>query len=203
MENRTLLGKKALMQGLGQASIRTVVSFLLKTALAAVFIVFAQGCAHQGPYKGRVIEEKNNQPIPGVVVVISWSYTSPNVGGGTTHCLDADEAVTDAEGEFEIHERRVGLFDKKGSARVHVYKVGYARVECMWNFIDSPGACFVDKGAAMEGDRAIIPLKRVAKDRLWKEGPPPHISCGRKNEAPLIEYIRVHDEYQRARGLKP
>ena len=202
MENRALLSKKALMQGLGYASIRTVVSFLLKAALAAAIIVFSQACAHQGPYRGRVVEEKDNQPIPGVVVVISWSSTSPNVGGGTSHCLDADEDVTDAKGEFEIPARRIGLFDKNGSARVHVYKVGYARVECMWKYVDSPGACFLDKGAVMEDDRVILPLRRVAKHRLGYEGSPLSWGCGRKDGRPLKAYTEEKNRWRHETGLE-
>ena len=155
-----------------------------------------QACAH-GPYKGRVIDEKSGQPIAGAVAIGIWTTTSPNVGGGTTHCKDAREALTDQNGEFEIPDVSGGLF------RIILYKVGYGRVGCFWKVINQAGSCYANKPVQFDGDRAIFPLKKVAKDKMMWDGRPPSVSCGRKDGKPLIEYIKAHEAYRRARFLKP
>ncbi len=175
----------------------------IKTMLlqTAVLVILMQACAHGGPYKGRVVEATDNQPIAGAVVVISWTYSTPNVGGGSTHCLDADEAVTDANGEFEIPERKVGPFGRVGNANFAIYKVGYERIgPGPWESLKS--AKYFLERVIWEGDRAIIPLKRVAKEDLKWDGRPPQVSCGRKDEKPLSEYIRIREEFRVALGLR-
>jgi len=164
--------------------------------------VFVQACAH-GPYKGRVLDEITGEPVAGAVAVASWSDVHVNVGGGTSYCIDAAEAVTDEKGEFEILGRRAPLFGTLGTMHIHIYKVGFRRVECMWRYLGEAGTCYADKPVEFDGDRAVFPLRRVAKDKLKWEGSPPHISCGRKDGKPLTEYIKAHEDYRRARGYLP
>ena len=154
-----------------------------------------QACAH-GPYKGRVIDEKSGQPIAGAIAIGNWTTTSPNVGGGTTHCKDAREALTDENGEFEIPDVSSGTFS------IDIYKIGYRKVGCMWKAFNRAGSCYLNDPVQFDGDRAILPLKKVAKARLGYEGAPPHVSCGRKDGNPLVEYIKVRREFRRAIGLK-
>ena len=156
-----------------------------------------------GPYKGRVVEEKTGQPIPGVLAVANWTGVSVNIAGGTTYCIDAAEALTDENGEFEIPGRRASLFGNLGTMNISIYKVGYQKVECMWKEFYHGGSCYEDP-VNFEGDRAIFPLSRVPKAKLDStDGYPPHISCGRKDGKPLTQYIKVHEDYRRALGLKP
>ena len=167
---------------------------------AALFAIFLQACAHGGPYKGRVIEDVNGEPIAGVVVVVYWTYTTPNVGGGTTHCLDADEAVTDAGGEFDIPARKAGLFGRTGTANLAIYKVGYQRFgPGPWSSLKE--ASSLKKIVKWEGDRAVIPLKQVAKSRLGYEGRPPSGGCGRRDGKPLAAYSEEEKRWKRAMGL--
>jgi len=170
------------------------------TLQIALFVIFLQACAHGGPYKGRVIEETSGQPIAGAVVVVYWSYMTANVGGGTTHCLDADEAVTDEGGEFDIAERRAGLFGRTGTANLAIYKVGYQRLgPGPWSSLKE--ASTLKEIVKWEGDRAIIPLKRVAKSRLGYEGRPPSGGCGRRDGKPLTAYSEEEIRWERAMGL--
>jgi hypothetical protein len=162
---------------------------------AAAIIFFLQACAH-GPYKGRVIEEESGRPIAGAVAVGSWMGMHINFADAASYCIDAREAVTDANGEFEIPDV------SRGDFHISVYKVGYQRLECFWEGLMRWGGCMTEP-AQWDGDRAIILLEQVAKDRLLEEGSPPDVSCGRKDGRPLIEYIKAHKDYRRARGLKP
>lgn len=169
---------------------------------AAIAVAASIPMRCRGPYKGRVIDSATGQSIAGAVAVASWSTVDVDIAGGTTRCLDAEEAVTDENGEFKIKGSRgpfFGLFT--GTTHIYVYKVGYRRVHCDWNYIKEPGACFENPGE-FDGDRAVFPLKQVTKVKLMEEGSPPDISCGRKDGKPLTEYIKAHKAYRIARGLK-
>ena len=89
--------------------------------IAFMFLVPVRG---QGPYRGRVVEARSGKPLAGVLVIGYWTYMSANVGGGTTHCLDAKETLTDENGEFEIPARYAALFRPLGSMNIAIYKVG-------------------------------------------------------------------------------
>jgi hypothetical protein len=117
--------------------------------------------------------------------------------------VDAAEAVTDESGRFEIAGRKASLFGTLGTMQIHIYKVGYRRVECMWQYLGDAGTCYADKAVEFDGDRAVFPLKRVSKDKLKWEGSPPHITCGRNDGKPLRAYIHAHEAYRRARGYTP
>jgi hypothetical protein len=161
-------------------------------------LLLLTNCA--GPYKGRLIDEKSGAPIQGVVVVGYWTNETPTLGGGATNCLDARETVSDVNGEFTVPTSTYGEFF--GEMKIAIYKVGYEGVRCLWESLNRAGGCLVNQ-ANWEGDRAIIPMKKVAKNRLMYEGEPPHVSCGRKDGKPLDSYIEAHKGYRRALGLKP
>ena len=154
-----------------------------------------QACAH-GPYKGRVVEEDSGRPVTGAVAVGYWTGVHVNVAGGTTYCIDAREAVTDANGEFEIPDV------SRGNFMIAIYKVGYKRVQCFWESLMRWGGCMTEQ-AEWDGDRAIILLERVAKGRLGSaEGDYPSV-CGRKDGKPLSALEEARKEYRRALGLEP
>ncbi len=168
------------------------------TVLVALFTLPVR-C--EGIYKGKVVDE-NGAPIPGVLAVGTWSTVDINLAGGNSRCLDAKETLTDEKGEFKIPNRWVPLLGFNGDMRIHIYKVGYGRVECFWESTDRAGDCYLTKMEKEDG-RWIFPLMRVKMSRMkYDEGRPPHVSCGRKNGKPLIEYIKANKEYRRSRGLK-
>ena len=169
-------------------------NFLMLISVLALSLSI-QACGH-GPYKGRVLEQETGRPVAGAVAVGSWSGVHINVAGGTSYCIDAREAVTDANGEFQIPDV------SRGNFRIHVYKVGYQRVECFWEALKRWGGCMTEP-AEWDGDRAIFLLERVAKDKLGTaEGNYPS-TCGRKDGKPLSALHEAREEYRRAIGLKP
>jgi hypothetical protein len=160
--------------------------------VAAVYVVSA------GPYKGRLLDKTTGRPVSGAVVVGYWAFKSINVGGGTTYCLDARETVTDERGEFTIPVSAFGeLF---GSMYFAIYKVGYARIG-PGPWISLSSSDYFKDIVTWEGDRAIIPLKRVAKERLRYEGSPPSGGCGRRNGKPLSAYLEEERCWEQAMGL--
>lgn len=75
--------------------------------LFVIFILIASpGCAiyhHYGEYYGKVVDAETKEPLEGAVVLaeyITWQWGSP--GGEVPSFLDAQEAVTDKNGEFKI-----------------------------------------------------------------------------------------------------
>jgi len=151
-----------------------------------------------GSRKGRIIDAKTKRPVAGVVVVGYWTYTIPNAGGGTTHCLDAREDVTEENGVFSIPNINGLIYNVIGEFNFVAYKVGYEKVQ-FWTYEDWKTT--MSESGEWQDNMAVIELKTVPKTRLMEEGSPPHISCGRRNGTPLSEYIRVRKEYQRMRNL--
>lgn len=163
---------------------------------AGIVFVLSIPMRCRGPYKGRVIDSATGQPIAGAVAVATWSTMSVNVGGGTTRCLDAEDAVTNENGEFKIRGSRGPFFGLyTGTTHIYVYKVGYERVHCDWSYIKEAGACF-EKPGEFDGNRAIFPLKQVPKGKLDTfEGSPPHISCSRKDRGQLSAWHSERKKY--------
>jgi hypothetical protein len=164
----------------------------------AIILLFGVPLRSDGPYRGRVIDAETGKPLAGVLVLGTWSYMVPSPAGGTSHCLGAKETLTDENGDFEISGRRAALFMPLGSMDFAIYKIGYRKLGT------GPWASFkIDrlliKMVRWEGDRVIVPLKRVPKDQLRTDiGSPPFINCGPRNGKPLVEYNKVRKEFQRA-----
>ncbi len=57
-----------------------------------------------GPYKGKVIDAETKAPIVGAVVLGVWYRGAPGLGESSHGFLDAEEVLTDNNGEFVIAE---------------------------------------------------------------------------------------------------
>lgn len=55
-----------------------------------------------GPFKGQVVDVEADQPIAGAVVLVTWWEAVPTPVQTNERFYDAREAVTDAEGRFEV-----------------------------------------------------------------------------------------------------
>ncbi|MGB7946312.1 MAG: hypothetical protein WCH75_01390, partial [Candidatus Binatia bacterium] len=55
-----------------------------------------------GPYHGTVIDSETKQPIEGAAVLAVWWKEAPAVGHYTVSYYDAQETLTDREGNFTI-----------------------------------------------------------------------------------------------------
>ena len=119
----------------------------------------------EGIYKGKVVDE-DGKPIQGVLAVGTWSTVDINLAGGNSRCLDARETLTDEKGEFKIPNRLVPLLGFNGDMSIHIYKVGYKRVECFWKNTNRKGGCYAFKTMERENGRGIFPLKKVKKRRM-------------------------------------
>lgn len=84
---------------------------------------------HDSPYKGKVVDEETNQPIEGAAVVAVWYIQRYGGGAGPiAKLLEAKEAVTDKNGEFNIPSM-TGFhwwpFATLDEPNLTVYKPGY------------------------------------------------------------------------------
>lgn len=91
----------------------------------ALLLVVAVYCVHtDGPYKGKVVELETGKPIEGAVVAATWSITKWN---NTANFCDAEETVTDKNGEFVLPKGWCirGPISELNWAQVVVFKPGY------------------------------------------------------------------------------
>ena len=78
----------------------------LKLLFVFTVLLLSSSCAlyhHYGPYYGKVVDDETQKPLEGVVVLAdyyTWLHASP--GGPAVYFLDAQEVVTDKNGEFRI-----------------------------------------------------------------------------------------------------
>lgn len=78
-----------------------------KIAIVAVLMLFVttSGCAmvyRYGPYNGNVIDAETKEPLEGAAVLAVYYTLSYGPGGSSSHYIDAQETVTDNNGEFKI-----------------------------------------------------------------------------------------------------
>jgi len=119
---------------------------------------------YDGPYRGRVIDAETGRPIEGVVVLGVWYKVSATPAGGVSSYYDARETVTDWNGEFEVQGLGLKIFSSVASMSVLIFKAGYEYVgPGPWDSLELDGG-LMDKKAAWEGDKAIIPLRKLTMD---------------------------------------
>ncbi len=98
-----------------------------------MILFFSSGCAiyhHYGPFYGKVVDAETNKPLEGAVVLadyITWLHASP--GGPGSYFLDAQEAMTDKNGEFRISSLNAFTFRPLSRFEPHpyftIFKPGY------------------------------------------------------------------------------
>lgn len=96
-------------------------------------LLMSSGCAiyhHYDPYYGKVIDTETKAPLEGAAVLaVYYTEFQTGVAGTIGEYLDAQETVTDKNGEFKIPSnnsftfRPLNLFDSK--VMFTVFKPGY------------------------------------------------------------------------------
>jgi hypothetical protein len=151
-----------------------------------------------GPYRGQVLDAVTKQPIPGVVVVAVWYYSSPTVGGDVQHVHDALETVTDAQGHFLIDAPTI---ERSAPRRTSFpdftfFKSGYRYFK---GWFASPEAMADRRNRPLLGVVELTPLTD-RKERLesWRD-----VSALRSFEADkrLPVFLNALAEERRALGL--
>jgi len=76
--------------------------FLLFVLLGLIF----SGCGHvlysDGPYIGKIIDKETHEPIEGAAVLAVWGKQTPRIAEAQWTYYDAQNTVTDKDGNFTI-----------------------------------------------------------------------------------------------------
>ena len=132
-----------------------------------VYLIFTIGCGfiawRDGPYKGRVIDAETGKPLEGVVVLGVWYKELPSPGGTVGSYFDAQETVTNKNGDFEVKGLGLQIFSTVSGMHVLIFKAGYEYIGLgPWeSFKLDP---IFKKKIAWEGEKAIIPLRKLTME---------------------------------------
>jgi hypothetical protein len=162
-----------------------LVIILLNLLSLSVF----SGCTYairvDGPYEGRIVDADTGEPIEGVVVLATWSREYPNAGGASHEYHDAEETVTDENGEYIISGKGVKVLSNVIPPYLLIFKAGYSYLGGSyesWKF-----SSFAKKMIKWEGEKAIIPLRKLTiEERKREMGPPSPPSDAPKEKIKLM-----------------
>ena len=97
-------------------------------ALLLVWVLTAGcrfGAEQWGPFRGRMVDAETGAPLAGAHFMVSWERDHPNPIHWTQSFYDAQEAVTDADGRFEIPRQRRFLTLLVSAPRFGAFAPGY------------------------------------------------------------------------------
>ena len=163
MENISLLNKEYKIKR---------IAFITFVTSIAIWILL--GCAsairYDGPYEGRVIDAETGEPIEDVIVLGKWDREYITPGGAVHEYYDARETVTDKNGEFSIPGKGLLLASNITPMDVLIFKAGYEYLHTTWLGLKIDGI-FKEK-IKWEGNKAIIPLKKLTIEERKRQGTP-------------------------------
>ena len=160
---------------------------LVKTLIVAVLLI-QTGCLYfaryDGPYRGRVVEERTREPIEGVVVKGEWSVYHHGLAGGYTTFYDSREAVTDKDGEFLIPGQGLRIMTSIGPMEALIYKAGYTYYQAGWDTLKT--GLFTKEEVKWEGDMPIFPIKKLTDHERKADRSSTTIPTPGSGNAPLM-----------------
>jgi hypothetical protein len=143
-----------------------------------LFCLTNVSCVHSlarvdGPYEGRIIDADTRQPIEGVVVLGVWyKIASVGAGGAFREYYDAQETVTDKNGEFSIKGLDLKILSSVEPMNFLIFKTGYKYENGPWKSLKE-SFYYKDK-IKWEGNKAIIPLRKLTMEERKKGRLPPY-----------------------------
>jgi hypothetical protein len=177
---------------------------VLLALITIMVIIISLGCAstirYDGPYEGRVIDVDTGEPIEGVVVLGEWSREHITPGGAVSEYYDARETVTDKNGEFSIPGQGLLIASNVTPMKVLIFKAGYEYLKTTWLGLKVDG--ILRQRVKWEGDKAIIPLKKLTMEERKKRGSPPDPPIEAEFEK-VRKMLKEIDEDRLKRGLDP
>lgn len=142
----------------------------MKTKLILIFILMIlslqTGCLYaaryDGPYHGKVVDQQTREPIEGAVVLGTWSVYHFSLAGQYGTYYDAQEAVTDKNGEFVIPGVGLRILSSVRPMSAMIFKAGYSYYQS--GFWDTMKNDYLNKDVQWEGEIPIFPLKKLTMD---------------------------------------
>jgi hypothetical protein len=176
---------------------------IVTIVLCVGFCVMSAGCVqvvgYEGDCKGRVIDAETGQPISGVVVLGVWYSKMPTPAGSTSHYHDARERVTDERGNFALSGKGIKILSNVEPANIFIYKAGYEYMD-MGPWESLTYSKILREKIKWEGDRAIIPLRKMTMQERRKKGAPSRPSIPEEKMQLLTKEVNK-DRVER--GLPP
>lgn len=154
-----------------------------------------------GPYEGKIIDAETGQAIEDVVVLGTWSTVTATPGGGVYKYYDAQETVTDKNGDFKIKGLGLLVISNVSSINVMIFKAGYEHLGSLWESLKKSKYLIEKKKIKWEGKKVIVPLKKLTIEEREKQGSPDFPSEAPGDKIKLI--LREINKDRIERGLKP
>jgi len=178
--------------------------FIKLGCTALIMLFLGTGCAiisHYGPYYGKVVDAETKEPLEGAAVLAVYYTTSSGPGGSLSHYLDAQETVTDKNGEFRIPPLTVTTFRVLHGFDAHplftIFKPGYGAypnhkdVKPIFPYGSLPPKQYVT---------IELPKLKTREERLLNYG------CDPLSDVPETKYknlFRLIQEERKTLGLEP
>lgn len=177
---------------------------IIVCVIALVVFPLFTGCAiisHYGPYYGKVVDAGTKEPLEGAAVLAVYFTTSSGPGGALSHYLDAQETVTDKNGEFKIPPLTVTTFRVLHGFDAHpqftIFTPGYGAygknkdVKPIFPYWSLPAKQYVT---------IELPKLKTREERLLNYG------CYPSSDVPETKYknlFHLIQEERKALGLEP
>ena len=105
-----------------------IVLAIISSPIIYLIIWFNFPYYYLAPFEGRVIDADTKQPIKGAAVLTVYNRRLPSIQGSISFPIDAQETLTDNNGEFKIPEVRIWFGGKTRSPQdqaLTIFKPGY------------------------------------------------------------------------------
>jgi hypothetical protein len=152
-----------------------------------LLLIVTGGCGfiawRDGPYKGRVIDAETGKPLEGVVVLGVWYKELPSPGGTVGSYFDAQETVTNKNGDFEVKGLGLQIFSTVSKMHVLIFKAGYEHIGSgLWGSLNLDGGLMKKKVAWEEAPlgKLRLMLKEINKEAMERGLKPIDIWRGEK-----------------------
>jgi len=110
-----------------------ILSIILIICIPIILIIIWNRLEHYylSPFEGKVIDVDTKGPIEGAVVLAVYHKTVHTIAGSNTYAVDAQETLTDANGEFKISLKtgRSEKYSGKLRGKLIIFKPGYGTLQ--------------------------------------------------------------------------
>jgi hypothetical protein len=105
-----------------------VIGLAVGVCLLSGMSLFRGGQSYLRSFEGKVVDAETKEPIEGAAVLAVYYQEVPSIVAGSNHyAVDAQETLTDINGEFKIPAKTVKLEDVswKPECNLTIFKPGY------------------------------------------------------------------------------
>jgi hypothetical protein len=162
-------------KGFGKFSSSEEANMKIKKIVVLLTIFLLGGCAVTSSYDayyGKVVDIETKKPIEGAAVLVVYNTEQYGLAGAVSHFGDAQEVLTDKNGEFKIPAKRIITFKVlSGWERYPHFTIFKPAYGCYPNHKDVK-PMFVPNGA-LPSDRFVIielPKLKTKEERLENIG---------------------------------